>query len=98
KPDSVLRSPAGSIIYLGLPLLTGSSDLPVTDSRKREDNEQLPDSVTYLVFQPPGFTAMPVTRQGRRLLPHVFTLTPTDLRLTKRYIFCGTIPYKALAA
>lgn len=31
--------------------------------------------MTYLVLQPPGFTAMLVAKQGRELLPHVFTLT-----------------------
>src|SRR5690606_20975090 len=44
-------------------------------------------SATYLTFQPPGFTAMHVTIQSRRLLPHVFTLIPPEAR---RYIFCGT--------
>jgi hypothetical protein len=31
-----------SIIYLDQPSLTGSSDLPITDSPEREDSEQLP--------------------------------------------------------
>src|SRR6185437_1612885 len=32
-------------------------------------------SRTYLVFQLLRFTAIPVARKGRELLPHVFTLT-----------------------
>ena len=32
---------------------------------------------TYLVFQLLRFTAIPVARESRELLPHVFTLTPT---------------------
>jgi len=35
-------------------------------------------SGTYLVFQLLRFTAIPVARESRELLPHVFTLTPTS--------------------
>jgi hypothetical protein len=35
-------------------------------------------SRTYLVFQLLRFTAIPVARESRELLPHVFILTPTN--------------------
>ena len=34
---------------------------------------------TYLVFQLLRFTAIPVARKSRELLPHVFTLTPIKI-------------------
>src|SRR5690606_5246531 len=51
-------------------------------------SEQPLVSATYLTLQPPGFTAMYVAIQSRRLLPYVFTLT--RVLQHKRFIFCGT--------
>jgi len=79
KPGSVPRHFTGvaSIINLALSLLTGSSNLPIPAIRLSADTETSSSaSGTYLVFQLLRFTAIPVARESRELLPHVFTLTP----------------------
>gem|GEM_PF-6249353 len=58
-------------------MLTGSINLPILTV----PIESLPGasrsaSRTYLVFQLLRFTAIPVARESRELLPHVFTLAP----------------------
>ena len=78
KPGSVpcLLTGMVSIINLALPLLTGSSNLPIPAIRLLADTETSSSaSGTYLVFQLLRFTAIPVARESRELLPHVFTLT-----------------------
>lgn len=64
------------IINLVLPLPAGSINLPILASRITPDAETSSlTSRTYLVFQLLRFTAIPVARESRELLPHVFTLT-----------------------
>ena len=46
-----------------------SNDLPTNIGRAALH------ALAYLVFQLPGFTKIPITREARELLPHVFTLT-----------------------
>ena len=62
---------------------------PQTTYPSRDSAEALNERATltgiYLVFQLLGFTAIPITRKSRELLPRVFTLT-----LFRRFIFCGT--------
>jgi hypothetical protein len=68
---------AASIIDLALLLPTGSSNLPIPATiRTVTDNTETSSltSGTYLVFQLLRFTAIPVARKSRELLPHVFTL------------------------
>ena len=78
-----------SIINLALPLLTGSINLPILTTLIAQDTEASSFTFrTYLVFQLLRFTAIPVARKSRELLPHVFTLTPTN---------CGGIISVALA-
>jgi len=48
----------------------GSIDLPTNIGRAALH------TLAYLVFQLLGFTAIPITREGRELLPHVFTFSP----------------------
>ena len=50
-----------------LPLI--SNDLPTNIERAALH------ALAYLVFQLPGFTTLPVSRNNRELLPHVFNLT-----------------------
>ncbi len=65
-----------SIINLALPLLTGSINLPILTIHRLMDTEASSFTFrTYLVFQLLRFTAIPITRKSRELLPHVFTLT-----------------------
>src|SRR5258708_35123989 len=67
-----------SIINLALPLLTVSNNLPIPAAlRPQAQNTETSSfaSGTYLVFQLLRFTAIPVARKSRELLPHVFTLT-----------------------
>ena len=77
KPVS--RVLLNSIIDLVLLLLTGLNNLPILNIPivigTGASNSA---SRTYLVFQLLRFTAITVTRKGRELLPHVFTLTPTS--------------------
>ena len=80
KPGSVpsARRRAASIIDLAPMSPTGSSNLPIpaTNSTVADNTETSRfASGTYLVFQLLRFTAIPVTRKSRELLPHVFTLT-----------------------
>ena len=77
KPGSVPRLFRGmaSIINLALPLLTGSSNLPIPATHVMDTETSSSASGTYLVFQLLRFTAIPVARESRELLPHVFTLT-----------------------
>jgi len=59
-------------------LLTVSNNLPIPAAPcpQAEDTETSSfASGTYLVFQLLRFTAIPVARKSRELLPHVFTLT-----------------------
>jgi hypothetical protein len=66
-----------SIINLALPLLTDSINLPILTIPINRDTETSSFAFrTYLVFQLLRFTAIPVARKSRELLPHVFTLTP----------------------
>jgi hypothetical protein len=51
--------------FINLPILTIFADTEASSSAFR----------TYLVFQLLRFTAIPVARKSRELLPHVFTLT-----------------------
>ncbi len=44
----------------------------------------------YLILLRVGFTAPPVTRRDRELLPHAFTLTPRRRTEETRFTFCGT--------
>jgi len=37
-----------------------------------------PQARVYMVLQPARFTQIPITREARELLPHVFTLTVTQ--------------------
>ena len=78
KPGSVLpRFPGiNSIINLALPSLACSINLPIlaTPGLNRGTETSSFASRTYLVFQLLRFTAIPVTRKSRELLPHVFTL------------------------
>ena len=67
-----------SIIYLALQSLIGSINLPIAVPDKSGEDEQPSAPATYLVFQHTRFTVMHVTIQDRELLPHVFTLTPTN--------------------
>ena len=81
KPGSVQPQlpEAISIINLALPLLTGSINLPILTIHRLVDTETSRSAFrTYLVFQLLRFTAIPVARESRELLPHVFTLTPTN--------------------
>ena len=76
KPGSVspdLERSRLSVIYLGQSSPIGSSNLP------SESSEQ-PSAPVYLVFQLLRFTAMPVARQSRELLPHIFTLTVPEIQ------------------
>src|SRR6185503_11190324 len=61
----------------------GSSNLPIPATVRTvtgsTETSRL-TSGTYLVFQLLRFTAFPVTRECRELLPHVFTLTPICTR------------------
>jgi len=63
-----------SIINLALPLPAGSINLPILTFPWEAEASSFTFR-TYLVFQLLRFTAMPVARQSRELLPHVFTLT-----------------------
>ncbi|MDF2519084.1 MAG: hypothetical protein K0R59_4380, partial [Sphingobacterium sp.] len=76
KPGSVDHRSGISIIYLDLPSLTNSINLPIANSNKLKEDEQPSGFATYLVFQHTRFTVMYVTIQDRKLLPYVFTLTP----------------------
>ena len=78
KPVSrvLCRPKAVSIINLILLLLTGLSNLPILATHLNESKASNFRSRTYLVFQLLRFTAIPVARESRELLPHVFTLTP----------------------
>jgi hypothetical protein len=79
-----------SIINLDLPLLTGSINLPILTIipiNRNDTGASRSAFRTYLVFQLLRFTAIPVARDCRELLPHVFTLTPIRL---ERFIFCDT--------
>lgn len=70
-----------SIINLALPLLTGSINLPILTIHRLMDTEASSFTFrTYLVFQLLRFTAIPITRKSRELLPHVFTLAPIKNR------------------
>jgi len=64
-----------SIIDLDLPLPAGSSNLPIPISAGWRMEASNFIFGTYLVFQLLRFTAIPVARKSRELLPHVFTLT-----------------------
>lgn len=82
KPVSrVLYSRKGtSIINLILLLLTGFINLPILTAPTSRDTEASSSAFrTYLVFQLLRFTAIPVARKSRELLPHVFTLTTNKL-------------------
>jgi hypothetical protein len=53
---------------------------------------------TYLVFQLLRFTAIPVARKSRELLPHVFTLTPINqggiFSVALAVARCGRLPVR----
>ena len=101
KPVSrVLFSPKGiSIINLVLPLLTGSINLPILTAAINHDTEASSSAFrTYLVFQLLRFTAIPVARKSRELLPHVFTLTPVNrggiFSVALAVARCGRLPVR----
>jgi len=75
KPGSVSAVEAVSIIYLALSLLTGSNGLPFPKVPEHIGTGRSRFGI-YLAFQLLGFTAIPVTRKSRELLPHVFTFSP----------------------
>ncbi len=77
RSKAVSRVLSVSIINLALPLLTGSSNLPILTTCVADTEASSSHFRTYLVFQLLRFTAIPVTRKSRELLPHVFTLTPS---------------------
>src|ERR1700742_3440288 len=68
-----------SIIDLAPPLLTVSNNLPILTAPTMPGQGASSSAFrTYLVFQLLRFTAIPVARKSRELLPHVFTLTPVN--------------------
>src|ERR1700742_23277 len=68
-----------SIIDLAPPLLTVSNNLPILTAPTMPGQGASSSAFrTYLVFQLLRFTAIPVARKSRELLPHVFTLAQSD--------------------
>ena len=79
-----------TIIYLGQPLLVGSSSLP--------ESHNATDRHCFLFSLAPDgvYLAANVTTDAGELLPHHFTLTPARQGAPRRFTFCCTCPDLAI--